>query len=116
MTESEPKNRLLTVLIDEAKRASAPEAVANWSPRPIHAIANGLALLMGALGSLAIDKDPLGGAKSLERYVQACGMHSIEELKESSLRLRDELRGELSPEDWNAYFGRSIKVFPVSQP
>ncbi len=116
MTEFEPKDRLLTALIDEAKRASAPEAVANWSPRPINAIANGLAPLLGALGSLAIGKDPLGGVESLERYVQACGMNSIEELKESALMLRDELRGELSPEDWNAYFSRSIRVFPVSQP
>lgn len=105
--ELSPVDQLRRALFEQSKEACDPEKVAQWTddftlPENVHQIANGLPIMLGHFRSNSTNR--------LNDRVDAYGFRSIPELRVAVVGLRDQLKDELTEDDWNIYFGKTIDI------
>lgn len=101
--------KLKAGLKEDARQSTVPEL---WRGIAMHGYANQLPYMIGRIRDYR-SEDPESrdhGRKYLEKCRQDYGLSSIEDLITAIVQLREELHGQLSSEDFSAYFGRSLDV------
>ena len=104
--ETPPVERLRLYFLEAAKRGSRPERVKCWPPNAPNAVANQKPKVYGYYEDLESD-DPemqILGQQSLQNLVEKSGLSSLDEFRVAMDELREQLREELLPESWSAYF------------
>ncbi|MBI4067639.1 hypothetical protein HY407_04600 [Candidatus Gottesmanbacteria bacterium] len=105
-----PLDRLKVGLTEDARRATVPEL---WKGRiGSHGFANQLPRKFAHIREFR-SSDPSTRADGQE-YLEKCrvdyGFDSVDQLITAVVQLREELKSQLTSEDYDAYFGRSLDV------